>query len=84
MTRTGCHCDRRRLEFLSPRWGLLHDSVGLFTLWTVSANKLNPAGARQITPEQMALSRLRAQVARLEMELEITKKGVAYFAQELL
>jgi len=33
------------------------------------AGKLNPAGA-----EQMELSRLRAQVARLEMELEITKK----------
>ena len=48
------------------------------------AGKLNPAGARQITAEQMELSRLRAQVARLEMELEITKKAAAYFAKELL
>ena len=37
----------------------------------------------------MELSRLRAQVARLEMELvemelEITKKAAAYFAKELL
>ena len=47
------------------------------------AGKLNPAGARQITAEQMELSRLRAQVARLEMELEITKKAAAYFAKEL-
>lgn len=38
------------------------------------AGKLNPAGARQITVEQMELSRLRAQVGRLKMELEITKK----------
>ena len=44
------------------------------------AGKLNPAGARQITAEQMELSRLRAQVARLEMELEITKKAAAYFS----
>ncbi len=31
----------------------------------VKAGKLNPAGAKQITAEQMELSRLRAQVARL-------------------
>jgi len=48
------------------------------------AGKLNPAGAKQITAEQMELSRLRAQVARLEMELEITKKAAAYFAKDLL
>ena len=48
------------------------------------AGKLNPTGAKQITAEQMELSRLRAQVARLEMELEITKKAAAYFAKELL
>ena len=48
------------------------------------AGKLNPGGAKQITAEQMELSRLRAQVARLEMELEITKKAAAYFAKELL
>ena len=38
------------------------------------AGKLNPAGARQITAERMKLCRLRAQVARLEMENEILKK----------
>lgn len=48
------------------------------------AGKLNPAGVKQITAEQMELSRLRARVARLEMELEITKKAAAYFAKELL
>ncbi len=48
------------------------------------AGKLNPAGARQITAEQMELSRLRAQVARLEMENEILKKATAYFAKDLL
>jgi transposase-like protein len=38
------------------------------------AGKLNPADAKQITAEQMELSRLRAQVARLEMDNEILKK----------
>lgn len=48
------------------------------------AGKLNPAGAKQITAGQMELSRLRAQLARLGMNLEITKKAVAYFAKDLL
>lgn len=46
--------------------------------------KLNPAGAKQFTAEQMELSRLRARVARLETELEITKNALAYFEKELL
>jgi transposase len=37
-----------------------------------------------VTPEQMELARLRAQNARLKMELEIAKKAAAYFAQEVL
>lgn len=39
----------------------------------VKAGKLNPAGVNAITPEQMALSRLRAEVSRLRMECEILK-----------
>ena len=38
------------------------------------AGTLNPAGVRAITPEQMELSRLRAEVSRLRMECEILKK----------
>jgi transposase len=47
------------------------------------AGKLNPAPAKQIHPEQMELSRLRAQVARRAMEHEILKTATASFAQEL-
>ena len=36
---------------------------------------------KPITPEQMEISRLRAEVARLRMEMEIVKKA-AYFAKE--
>ena len=40
--------------------------------------------AKRITPEQMEISRLRAEVARLKMEMEIVKKAAAYFAKESL
>jgi len=37
------------------------------------AGKLNPPGAKSVTPEQMELSRLRAENARLRLECEILK-----------
>ena len=43
--------------------------------WVKAAERgqLNPPGAKVITPEQMELSRLRAENARLRMECEILK-----------
>jgi len=46
------------------------------------AGKLNPAGVKALTPEQMELSRVRAEVSRLRMEGEILKKATAYFARD--
>jgi transposase len=40
--------------------------------------------AKVVTPEQIALSRLRAENARLRMECEILKKATAYFAKDAL
>ena len=40
--------------------------------------------AAGVTPEQMELARLRAEVARLRMERDIAKKAAAYFAQDTL
>jgi transposase len=39
---------------------------------------------KPVTPEQMEISRLRAENARLKMEAEILKKAAAYFAKESL
>lgn len=39
---------------------------------------------KPITLEQMEISRLRAENARLRMEMEIVKKAAAYFARESL
>jgi transposase len=48
------------------------------------AGKLHASGAKAITPEQMELSRVRAENARLRMENEILKKAAAYFAKDAL
>ena len=42
-----------------------------------ASGKLSGAGAKPVTPEQMELSRLRAENKRLQMELEIAKKAAA-------
>jgi transposase len=48
------------------------------------AGKLAGAGAKVITPTEMELSRLRAELAKAKRENEILKKAAAYFAQEIL
>ncbi len=45
------------------------------------AGKLATGTGKAITPEQMELSRLRAENAWLKMELEILEKAMAYFAK---
>ena len=49
-----------------------------------AAGKLNGPGAKAITPEQMELSRLRAENIRLKQECAILKKATAYFARDAL
>jgi transposase len=49
-----------------------------------AAGKLAGAGGKVVTPEEMELSRLRAENLRLKRELEIIKKAAAYFAKDAL
>jgi len=50
-----------------------------------AAGKLGDApNGKPITPEQMEISRLRAENARLRMETEILNIAAAYFAKESL
>ncbi|KAK42989.1 transposase [Caballeronia jiangsuensis] len=44
--------------------------------------KLSGAGTKPVSAEQMELSRLRAEVARLKMERDILKNACAYFAKD--
>ncbi len=54
--------------------------------WVKAAaeGKLNGAGSKVVTPEEMELSRLRAENLRLRRENEILKKATAYFARDVL
>ena len=54
--------------------------------WVKAAaeGKLNGAGGKIVTPEEMELSRLRAENLRLKRENEIQKNATAYFARDVL
>ena len=47
-----------------------------------SKGTLRGAGDKPVSPEQMELARLRAELARVKMERDILKKATAYFARE--
>jgi transposase len=63
--------------------GISHQTV---RNWVKAANvgKLTGPGSRVVTQEEMELSRLRAEVARLQVENAIIKKAAAYFAKDAL
>jgi transposase len=44
--------------------------------------QLTGAGSKVVSPEQMELTRLRAELARVKMERDILKKATVYFARE--
>ncbi len=46
--------------------------------------QLKGADDKPVSPEQMELARLRAELARVKMERDILKKATAYFAMESL
>ena len=47
-----------------------------------SRGPLKGTAARPVSPEQMEISRLRAELSRVKMERDILKKATAYFAKE--
>lgn len=63
--------------------GISHQTV---RNWVKAANagKLTSPGSRVVTAQEMELSRLRAEVARLQVENAIIKKAAAYFAKDVL
>ena len=44
--------------------------------------RLIGAGSKPVSPEQMEIARLRAELARVKMERDILGKATAYFAKE--
>jgi transposase len=49
---------------------------------TEARGLLKGTAVRPVSPEQMEISRLRAELARTKMERDILKKATAYFAKE--
>ncbi len=54
--------------------------------WVKSSRegRLTGAASKPVSAEQMEISRLRAELARVKMERDILKKATAYFAKESL
>ena len=46
------------------------------------SGKLAGPGSKPVSPEQMEIARLRAELARVKMERDILGKATAYFAKE--
>ena len=75
--------DGQSVSVVCKELGLIDQTV---RNWVKAAaeGKLAGAGGRVVTPEEMELSRLRAENLRLKRENEILKKATAYFARDVL
>ena len=70
-------------------WARPPSATNTCSIWpkwvrALAAGKLTAPGTKPVTPEQMELSRLRAENARLKMHVDILKKATAYFAKDAL
>jgi transposase len=82
----------RRVEVEGKRQAEVARELGIVEQTLHSWRKAHRGGklsgalsnGKPITAEQMELSRVRAENARLKMEVEILKKATAYFAKEHL
>lgn len=64
--------------------GVPEQSVRNWSKFEAEGKLGGTSNGKPITSEQMEISRLRAENARLRMESEILKKAAAYFAKESL
>ena len=71
----------KSLAQVSRDLGIAEQALGN---WRKAAKAGKLAAGKPVSPEQMELSRLKAENARLKMEVEILKKATAYFAKESL
>ena len=63
--------------------GLSEQTVGNWVK-ADDAGRLREAVGKPVNADQMEISRLRAELARMRMERDILKKAAAYFAKESL
>ena len=60
------------------------DMLGVSTSGYFEHMRRKGADDKPVSPEQMELARLRAELSRVKMERDILKKATAYFARESL
>lgn len=75
--------DGQRAGVVAKELGLIEQTLRHWVK-AAAAGKLSGAGSRVVTPEEMELSRLRAENQRLRQENAILKKATAYFARDVL
>ena len=77
--------DKKRPADVARELGVIEQTLHSW-LKSHRLGKLSGASAhgKPITAEQMEMSRVLAENARLKMEVEILKKATAYFAKDLL
>jgi len=76
--------DGQSVSKVCKELGLSDQTVRNWVKAAAAEGKLSGAGGKVVTPEEMELSRLRAENLRLKRELEIIKKAAAYFARDVL
>ena len=64
--------------------GLVAQTLRNWLKIAAGGGQLARPGTKPVSPEEMELSRLRAENARLKMHVEILKKATAYFAKDAL
>ena len=75
--------DGRTAGAAAKDWGLIEHTRRNWVK-AAAAGTLHGAGAKVVTPEQMELSRLRAENVRLKRENDILKNATAYCARDML
>jgi transposase len=61
--------------------GVVEQTLGNWIKLHRAGRLKGTVGQRQVTAEQMEISRLRAELARVTMERDILEKATAYFAK---
>lgn len=75
--------DGKTVSAVAKEMGLVEQTLRNWVK-VFETSQLDGPGVRKVTPEEMELSRLRAEVIRLKREVDILKKATAYFAREAL
>jgi transposase len=72
----------QRQSEVSASLGISGQTLGNWVKAEAAGRLTERAGVKAVSDEQMEISRLKAELARVRMERDILKKATAYFARE--